>query len=443
MERIRIKDIGEHIGKEVTVAGWVSTRRDHGKLIFFDLRDRSGEVQAVALPNHTEAHTLADTIRPEWVITVTAKVNERPEKMIHPDAALGHLELEVMNITVLSEAAELPFDIDAELNIDTYLNYLPLTLRTQRGRDIFKVQETLIETFRTQLRARDFTEFQAPAIVGGDAEGGANVFRLDYFNDRSAYLATSPQLYKQILVGIYERVFATPKVFRAEPHATSRHLNEYSSLDFELGFIEDHRDVMAILTELIRAYRNALVERHSDVLERFNVSAPAIPDDIPVVTLAEGQEIVTERTDEDCVGEPDLSPAHEEALCEYAREKHNSDFIYVTHYPVSKRPFYTYEDESTPGFTKSFDLLFRGVEITTGGQRIHSYEQLLKNMQKWNLDPNAFRFYLQAFAFGMPPHGGCATGLERLTAKMLGIRNVKEATLFPRDMNRIDTQLSE
>jgi len=278
MKKTFVSDIVEKVGEEVTLFGWVSIRRDHGKLIFFDLRDSSGEVQAVALPNHEEAHAVADTIRPEWVISVVAKVNQRPEKMVNTEQALGHLELEALAIEVLSKAHELPFDKDSELNIDTYLNFLPLTLRTKRAQEIFKLQETLVETFRSTLKNERFTEFQAPAITGGDAEGGANVFKLEYFNDKFAYLTTSPQLYKQIMVGVYERVFTTPKAFRAESHATTRHLNEYSTLDFEMGFIGDHRDVMAMQERVVREYVTAVKEKHADTMKHFSIEVPQIPE---------------------------------------------------------------------------------------------------------------------------------------------------------------------
>ena len=361
----------------------------------------------------------------------------------------GGIELAVSGIEILSRAAEMPFELGTELNLDTYLDHLPLTLRTPRARDIFTLQATLVESFRAALRQEDFTEFASPELVGGDAEGGANVFKVEYFNDKTAYLATSPQFYKQIMVGVFERVFTTPKAFRAEKHSTTRHLNEYSTLDFEMGFIEDHRDVMATLERALRYIVVEVGKRHADMFARFGVEAPQMPPSqaggfsVPVMKLREAQDIIKKETGEDCTNEPDLEPAHERFMCEYAKKNLGSDFLFVTHYPISKRPFYTFEDESDPGFTKSFDLLFRGIEITTGGQRIHDHDALVEKIKGRELDPEKFSYYLQAFKYGMPPHGGSATGLERLTAKMLGLENVKEATLFPRDLNRIDTLLSE
>lgn len=441
MERTLIGDLAQHIGKEVSIEGWVDVARNQGKMAFFDFRDRSGIVQGVALPK-SEALDIAQSLKQEWVVRIEGKVNERPEKM-RRDVPNGNIELEITKIEVLSEAHVLPFEKDTEVNLDTYLDHLPLTLRSQKHAAVFKLQATLIETYREALRKRGFTEFQAPALVGGDAEGGAGVFSVPYFYDKTAYLATSPQFYKQIMVGAIERAFTTTRAFRAEKHATTRHLNEYISLDMEMGFIKDHKDVMAVLEGVMRDMVSAIAEKHADTLTTFKVELPMIPEKIPAMKLREAQELIFKETGEDCRDEPDLEPAHERFLCEYAKAKLSSDFVFITHYPVSKRPFYTYEDEEDPGFTKSFDLLYRGVEIVTGGQRVHSYDELVKKMERKGLNPALFSFYLQTFKYGMPPHGGCAIGLERLTQKFLELENVKEATLFPRDINRIDTLLSE
>ena len=439
--RVLTKDLTEHIGQEVDLGVIVSVARQQGKMAFFDFRDRSGVIQGVVF-GKPEVLEVAKTLSPEFSIKVSGVINERPEKMVNANVQNGNIELEITNIEVLNTSAPMPFDMEAELNIDTYLDNLPLTLRTQAGQDIFKVQATIIESFRSVLRTLDFTEFQNPALVGGDAEGGAGVFEVPYFNEKTAYLATSPQFYKQIMVGIHERSFTTPRVFRAEKHATTRHLNEYITLDFEFGFIEDHTDVMKMHEQVIKKIVQDVTDIHADVLKRFEVEAPLAPEQFPVMKLREAQELIFKETGEDCREEPDLEPAHERWLCEYSKENLNSDFIFITHYPVSKRPFYTYEDENDLGFTKSFDLLYRGVEITTGGQRIHDYAKLVENIKTWKLDPEKFSFYLQAFKFGIPPHGGCATGLERLTQKFLGLASVKQGTLFPRDINRIDLPLT-
>jgi nondiscriminating aspartyl-tRNA synthetase len=442
-ERILIEKLHDHIGAEVTVSGWVDVRRDHGKLVFLDIRDRSGIVQAVALPNHADAVAVAQTVRSEYVISVRANVNKRPDKMIKTEQVNGDIELELLEITILNAAQELPFDKDAEINIDTNFDNRPLTLRRDRERAIFKVQAEIVSAYRAFLVQEDFIEFQAPKIVGDDAEGGGNVFRFEYFGDKWAYLATSPQLYKQIMVGVYERAFSAGIVFRAERHATSRHLNEYTSLDMEMGFIKDHRDLMQLEMRFMRFLTGLLRNTCAQEFAILGATLPLVPEsDFPTMKLREAQELIKKETGKDKTREPDLEPEDERWLCEYAHNNLGSDYIFVTHYPVSKRPFYTYEDENDIGFTKSFDLLFRGVEITTGGQRVHEYDTLVQKMQDKGLDPNNFSFYLQAFKYGMPPHGGWGMGLERLTQKMLGLENVKEATLFPRDMNRIDTLLA-
>jgi nondiscriminating aspartyl-tRNA synthetase len=442
MQRTYIKELKEKAGQEATICGWVDVRRDHGKLIFIDLRDVTGKVQCVVLPDKAEAKKIAESLRPEWVVSVHGTINRRPEKLVNANEDNGGIEMAVSEIVVLGKAEELPFEKDAEINIDTYLDYLPLTLRTQRSRAIFKVQSVIIAAFRQFLMSEGFTEFQAPKLIGEDAEGGANSFDVKYFG-HTAHLAQSPQLYKQIMVGIFERVFTTGNVYRAEKHSTTRHLNEYTSLDLEMGFIDDHRDVMRLENRLLAFIMAELRKSCSAEFARLNAEIPLVPDEIPALKLREAQQIIKQEYGADCTEEPDLEPQHERWLCEYSKKKFGSDFIFITHFPLAKRPFYTYEDESDPGYAKGGDLLFRGVEITTLAQRIHNYETLVASMKKKGLDPEKFSFYLQAFKYGMPPHGGLGLGLERLTAKLLNLENVKEATLFPRDIHRIDLPLSK
>ena len=442
MERTYIKDLKEHIGKEITVAGWVDIRRDHGKLVFLDLRDMTGKVQMVALPNHAEAHAAASAVRSEWVIEVRGIVNARPPKMVKEGVLNGDLEIEMLDAKVLAKAQELPFELGAELNLDTYLDNLPLTLREEKARAVFKIQAVIIHAFRNFLVEQGFTEFQAPKLIGEDAEGGANSFNVEYFG-HTAHLAQSPQLYKQIMVGVFERVFSAGNVYRAEKHSTTRHLNEYTSLDIEMGFIKDHTDVMNMENRILAYIVKELKEKCFAEFALFDATIPDVPEKIPAMKLRMAQEIIKKETGDDCTNEPDLEPAHERFLCEYSKREFGSDFIFITHFPISKRPFYTLEDEEDRGYAKGGDLLFRGVEITTLAQRIHDYDTLVQSMKNKGLDPEKFRFYLQAFKYGMPPHGGFGLGLERLTAKFLGLENVKQATLFPRDLNRIDNLLSE
>ncbi|HEV8677686.1 MAG TPA: aspartate--tRNA(Asn) ligase [Candidatus Paceibacterota bacterium] len=435
MERTLIKDLSGKVGQEVSISAWVDVARNQGKMAFFDFRDRSGVVQGVVF-GKPEVLEVAQTLKQEWVVTVEGKVNERPEKM-RREVMNGNIELEITGIEVLSEAQALPFDKDAELNIDTHFDNLPLTLRLERTRDIFTVQATIVNAFRNFLIEEGFTEFQAPVLVGGDAEGGAAVFKIEDYYGKEAYLATSGQLYKQIMVGPFERSMTVAKTFRAEKSATTRHLAELTQLEFEMGFIESHKDVMAMLEKVIRKISTTVAEKHADALKRLGTEPAALPKDaFPVFTLREAQKILGVEE------APDMEPEHERQICSYAKEKFGSDFVFITHFPTSKRAFYTFADPEHPEFTRSFDLLFRGLEINSGSQRIHNYAELIKKMESRGMNPEKFAFYLQAFKYGMPPHGGCSTGLERITMKMLGLANVKEASAFPRDMNRIDLSLS-
>ncbi len=437
MKRTYIKDLTGNTGQEVSISGWVSVRRDQGKMVFMDMRDMSGTVQCVVLPNHTEALETVKEVRTEWVLQITGFVNKRPEKNVKAGVQNGDIELEITAITVLSKAQELPFEINTEVNLDTYLDNLPLTLRSDRARDIFKVQETIIQAFREALKEENFTEFQAPALVGADAEGGSETFKVEYYYDKTAFLATSPQLYKQIMTGVFERVFTTPKIFRGEKSATTRHLSELTQMDFEMAFIENETDVMAVLEKVIKHIVKKVGENTGEVFSRFNTTLPLVPEKFPVLTLREAQKILGASED------PDLEPEQERAICEWAKKEHGSDFVFITRFPTKKRAFYTYEDEGEAPFSRGFDLLFRGLEINSGAQRIHNYDALVERMKSRGLDPEKFSYYLQAFKYGMPPHGGCSTGLERITARMLELSNVKEAALFPRDINRIDKRLSE
>ncbi|MCK5060130.1 MAG: aspartate--tRNA(Asn) ligase [Candidatus Pacebacteria bacterium] len=441
MERTYIKELKNKAGQEVSISGWVDIRRDHGKLIFIDMRDVSGKIQCVTSAKNESAYAATNELRPEWVVTIKGKVSERPEKMVNKDEENGSVELQIEEVAILGRAKELPFELKTEINIDTYLDNLPLTLRMERGRVIFKIQAHIIKAFRNFLTQEGFVEIQAPKIIGEDAEGGANSFAIEYFK-HTAHLAQSPQFYKQIMVGVFEKVFATGNVYRAEKHSTTRHLNEYTSLDFEMGFIKDHTDVMAVENKMLRYIVEELEKNCEKEIAHLEANLPSVPKNIPSVKLREAQEILKKEYEIDCENAPDLEPEHERKLCEYSKEKLDSEFIFVTHFPMSKRPMYTYEDEEDIGYAKGFDLLFRGLEITTGSQRVHDYDILVEAIKKKGLDPEKFAFYLQAFKYGMPPHGGIGLGLERLTAKLLGLENVKEATLFPRDLNRIDTLLS-
>jgi nondiscriminating aspartyl-tRNA synthetase len=443
--RTLISELGAHVTETVSICGTVAVRRDQGKLVFFDFQDRSGTVQGVVLPGDEALMETAKDTRTEYAVRVSGIVNKRPEKNVQEGKPNGDIELEIKGIEILSRAEELPFDKEADdLTIETRFDYRPFTLRSVRDREIFKVQATILRAFRKALDERGFTEFQAPVLVGGDAEGGSAVFEIpDYYGHR-AYLATSGQLYKQIMIGPFERAMTVAKTFRAEKSATTRHLSEITQMEFEMAFVDTHEPVMDMLEEVARAMATAVGDEHADVLERFGTTPALLPEgQFPRMRLSEAQEIIEREFGGKAVGEPDLEPEHERQICEYAKEKLGSDFVFITHFPNSKRAFYTYADPENPESTLSFDLLFRGLEINSGSKRIHDYQELLQKMRSRSMDAEKFSFYLQAFKYGLAPHGGCSTGLERITARMLELGNVKEASSFPRDMNRIDLLLSE
>lgn len=442
MERTYIRDLAANVEKEVTINAVVDVARQQGKMAFFDFRDFTGKVQGVVF-GKPEVLEIAKELGQEYAVAITGIVNKRPEKMVKEGVQNGDIELEITAIEVLNPAEALPFDMDAEFTIDTLLDNRPLTLRREHDRAVFKIQHEILNAYRDFLTGEGFTEFQAPKLVGGDAEGGAEVFKVEYFKERSAFLATSPQLYKQIMVGVFERVFTTGAIFRAEKSATTRHLSELTMLDLEMGFIKDHTDVIKLVTELIRAITAQINDRCAAELRILGVEEALAPEAFPVMTLREAQALILKETGVDKTTEPDLEPEDERFLCEYANKNLGSDFVFVTHFPKSKRPFYTHLEPEDPNYTRSFDLLFRGLEMCSGGQRVHDYEDLKERIAEKGLDPEKFEFYLQAFKHGIPPHGGIGMGLERLTAKFAGVANVKEATMFPRDINRIDTLLSK
>ncbi|MFM2374328.1 MAG: hypothetical protein RLZZ234_323 [Candidatus Parcubacteria bacterium] len=442
MTRTLIGELKNHVGEAVLIKAWVDITRQQGKMAFFDFRDRTGKLQGVVF-GKPEVLEVAKDIKNEYVVEVEGVVNARPEKNVKEGVQNGDIELEITAIRTLSATIDLPFEREAELNIDTRFDYRPYTLRSDRDRAIFEVQATIVDGFRNSLRTQGFVDFQAPALVGGDAEGGAAVFEIPDYYGKKAFLATSGQLYKQIMVGVYERVMTIAKTFRAEKSATTRHLSEITQLEFELGFIEGKEDVMAVLERVMRDITALVVERHADAFRTLGTTAPLLPEGaFPVFTLREAQEVIEREFNVKAVGELDMEPEHEKLICEYAKRARSSDFVFITKFPTKKRAFYTMAEENEPEWSKSFDLLFRGLEINSGAQRIHNYGELVAKMQERGMDTDKFSFYLQAFKYAVPPHGGCSTGLERLTARMLELQNVKEASVFPRDMNRIDNRLT-
>jgi len=442
MKRLLIKSTTKIIGRKVRVCGWVDSRRDHGKLIFINLRDRSGILQIIfRLPlGNQQLTTLAQKLRSEWVICVQGEIKKRPEGTENPEIETGKIEMTAEKLEVISMAREkLPLDIskkEMKIKLSTLLRERALTLRHKKNRAIFRVFESVLDAYRKVMKKLEFVEIKTPKIIGTASEGGANFFTFDYFG-KKAFLAQSPQFYKQIGVGMFERVFEIGPVFRKEPHFTTRHLNEYISLDAEMGFIEDFSEIIDTLEKVIKfIVKNILKENEKD-LELFSAEPPKIPKRIPRTKLKEIRKIVKEKYKYEIPKDSDIDPRGEELAGKWAREKWNSDFIFLTHYPKSCRPFYTMPDPQNSRETLSFDLLFKGIEIATGSQRIHKATELVKNIKEFKLNPKDFKFYVDTFKYGMPPHGGWALGCERIVYKILDLSTIKEATLFPRDVKRL------
>lgn len=433
-----ILDCIEKISEAVKICGWVEVRRDHGKIIFLDVLDRSATIQVIAQGE------MAKDLRPQDVVCIEGEVSKRPENLVNPNFPTGTIELQAKSIEVLSKAEELPFDMggkELELQLPTLLDYRSLTLRHPKVKSIFKVYKVVVDAFREALKKHDFTEFQSPVIIPQTAEGGSEVFEVKYF-DTKAYLSQSPQFYKQILVGVFERVFTVNKTLRAEPSVTTRHIAESVTLDGEMGFINSWTEIMDEVEYIIK-YIFKRVEEECEVdLKLHRATMPKVSASIPKVKMRDAQEIIFKRTGIDHRKEPDLSPDDEREICKWSLEEYGSELVFVTHYPTKKRPFYTMPDSEDPEHTLSFDLIGRGVEWLTGGQRINNLETLVKNAEERGIDLKKSELYLQAFRYGIPPEGGFSFGSERITQGILGLSNIREASLFPRDMERVDVRFS-
>lgn len=422
---------GDFEGKEIRMNGAVHTIRHMGDVAFVILRKARGLVQCVYEAEVTD-FDIRD-LKEECTVEVmgTVKAEERAPR---------GFEVRLKEIRVLSRPAEpLPVAISKwKLNtsLETKLALRPIVLRNVRERAKFKIQEGIVRGFRDYLLSQDFTEIRTPKIVARGAEGGSNVFKLDYFN-KKAELGQSPQFYKQTMVGVYDRVFEAAPVFRAEKHNTTRHLNEYVSLDFEMGYIDCFQDVMDMETGMLQYVMRLLKDEYGKELEMLDVVLPEV-NSIPAVRFDEAKELVSQKYSRKVRNPYDLEPEEEQLIGRYFKEEFGSDFVFVTHYPSKKRPFYAMDDPADPRFTLSFDLLFRGLEVTTGGQRIHDYKDITAKMEKRGMDPEDIASYLMIFKYGMPPHGGLGIGLERLTMRLLDEQNVREASLFPRDVTRLE-----
>ncbi len=422
---------GDYEGKVVKVNGAVHNIRNMGDVAFIILRKSEGLVQCV----YEEGKTGFDLkeLKEESAVEVTGTVAREGR-------APQGFELHLSEIRVLSEPAEtLPLAINKwrmNTSLETKLALRPISLRNVRERAKFKIQEGIVRGFREFLFGQGFTEIRTPKIVSRGAEGGANVFKLNYFNNR-AELGQSPQFYKQTMVGVYDRVFEAAPVFRAEKHNTTRHLNEYISLDFEMGYIDGFEDVMAMETGFLQYTMELLGREYQKELELLGVILPEIRQ-IPQVRFDKAKELVSEKYNRKIRNPFDLEPEEEQLIGRYFKEEYDSDFVFVTHYPSKKRPFYAMDDPEDNRFTLSFDLLYKGLEITTGGQRIHDYAMILEKMDKRGMDPEDIKDYLMIFKYGMPPHGGLGIGLERMTMRLLDEQNVRETTMFPRDVTRLE-----
>lgn len=445
MKRTLASDTQKEDGNEVLIQGFVHARRDHGKLIFIDLRDRTGLVQVVFNPKVSDkAYKTAESLRGEYVVSIRGKVNKRPEKLINPKIASGTVEIQAEYLEILSHAESLPFDMGGEtlnLELPTLLDYRSLTLKHDRIKKIFVIQAAIAEEFRKVAEELDCTEIFVPTIAAGATEGGAEVFKVDYYG-HEAFMTQSPQLYKQIMVSVLERVFVITKAYRAEPSVTTRHLSEVIMMDIEIAFISSFEELLDALEFVGTTMIKRVAQKQEKILEYFNVDKPMVPAKVPRLTLREAQKIITDRTGRDLTRELDLNPEDEKEICQWAKEKHQSDFVTITHYPTKKRAFYTLPDPQDPQYSLSYDLLFRGTEILSGSQRIHNIDQLVGAMKAKGIKPESFGMYLQAFRYGMPPEGGFSFGLERITMKLLELSNIREASLFPRDMERVDERFS-
>ncbi|MCR2050167.1 aspartate--tRNA(Asn) ligase [Acetatifactor muris] len=442
-----ISELAEHIGETVTLHGSIYKIRKMKGFYFCRVRTPRDVIQCVC-----DRQELMEKLREEACVRITAEA-------VKEERAKAGVELYILSVVILSEPLEnMPVVINQKemsTSLENKLNFRPLTLRNEKERAIFRIQEGILRGFRHFFEEEHFVEIHTPKIVYAGAEGGANVFRVDYFG-REAYLAQSPQFYKQMMAGVFERVYEVGPVFRAEKHDTARHINEYTGVDFEMGYIESFRELMALEVKMLRCALNMLSREYAHELELLQVTLPELPEEnepnavsavpggaIPELKFTEAKELLAEELGlgeaarEQAYARHDFEPEEEKMLSEIIWRRTGSEFVFITHYPAAKRPFYVMEDPESPEETLSFDLIFRGLEITTGGQRIHDYNMQVEKMCRRGMNPEAFESYLMMHKHGMPPHGGLGLGLERFTARLLNFDNIRQAALFPRDIHRL------
>ena len=429
---VEYKDFPAHVDQIVEMKGMIHRIREMTGFAFVIIRTARDVVQCVYSPDFSD-YRMDEKVVEGCAVKVTGKI-------VKDQTRDDRYEMQIHGIEVLSSPAEMmPIVINKKqldnIPLDLNLNMRPVTLRNPKERAVFKVQEGIARGFREYLFSQNFTEIRTPKINAQGAEGGANIFKLDYFG-KQVFLAQSPQFYKQMLVPVYERVFEVGPVFRAEHHDTSRHLNEYISMDFEMGFIDSFYDIMNMETGALKYIMALLRKDYAEEMALLSVNLPEITE-IPVVKFMDAKEIITKKFKKKITDYRDFEPEEEQILGKWAKQEFGSDFLFVTHYPSEKRPFYAMDDPEDPNYTLSFDLLFRGIEITTGGQRIHDYNEQVAKMRARGMNPDDFESYLMAHKFGMPPHGGLGLGLERITMHLLGFKNVRSASMFPRDINRV------
>lgn len=437
MQRTLILDCNTKIDEQVKVCGFVQTRRDHGKIAFLDVSDRSGMIQVVLTGD------LVGDLHPQDVVCIEGKVVKRPENLVNRNLATGTIELQGEKVEILSKAAELPFDMggkDLDLQLPTLLDNRSLTLRHPKVKDIFIVQAAILDGFRKVSKELDCMEIVVPEIAASATEGGAEVFKVNYYG-HSAFMTQSPQLYKQMLVPVFERVFTIAHAYRAEPSVTTYHLSVATQMDCEFGFVE-FEELLDLLEKVGTETLKYADESCHEILNQWGMESIALGK-IPRLTLREAQEIIFKETGRDVRNEKDLSRQDEIDICQWAKKNHRTDFVTITHFPTAKRAFYTKPDPKDPEYSLSYDLLFRGVEIMSGSQRINNYQELVEAIKNRGMGPENFEMYLQAFKYGMPPEGGFSFGLERMTMHMLDLENIRQASLFPRDMERVDTRFNQ
>jgi nondiscriminating aspartyl-tRNA synthetase len=432
MQRILSTQLSAHTGETVRVAGWIHRRRLLKSVAFLVLRDAGGLSQIVVTDTGTRAQL--ESLPEETTVSVVGTVTSQP-------AAPGGVEITSPVIEALTDPAHpAPFDLyrpDLRAGLPTLLDHAPAALRHPNLAATHRIAAAAVAGFRTTLAQMSFVEIHTPKIVGTATESGANVFKIDYFG-RPAYLAQSPQLYKQIMVGVFERVYEVGPVFRAEPSDTARHLASYTSLDAEMGFINDHHDVIDACHRTVAGMLSSIQIAAGPDLELLGVTMPRLPDTPVVVHFSDALEMISTATGQDVTAEPDLAPAHERWLGDWALREHGSDFIFVEGYPTAHRAFYTHPDPVRPGYSRAIDLIFRGLELVSGGQRLHRYADYQRVLtERGETDLSAYAGYLDAMRYGMPPHGGFAFGLERFMARLLDVPNIRQVTLFPRDLHRL------